>query len=115
MAVTNEELKTLQPGDTIVIISEEEARDGGFWYGEQVGWALGGGDPEDLNLYNMNSYCGKALTVESIYTNDSFIKVLVKETGFWWKASFISEIIRTEEINPIEKDDLLALIYGGET
>lgn len=115
MAVTNEELKTLQPGDMIVIISEEEAKDGGFWYGEQAGWAIGSGDPDDLNLYNMNSFCGKSLTVENIYTNDGIVKVLVKETGFWWKVSFISEIIRDEQIVPIEKEDLLALIYGGET
>lgn len=116
MAVTNEELKTLQPGDTIVIISEEEAKDGRFWYGERAGWSLGG-DPDYLAPYNMNSFCGKALTVMRFYhdRNSSFVKVTVEETGFWWKADFISEIIRAEEINPIEKDDLLALIYGGET
>lgn len=115
MAVTNEELKTLQPGDKIVIISEEEAKDGGFWYGDRAGWAIGGNGPDYLNSCNMNSFCGKTLTVERIFTNGSFIKVLVKETGFWWKESFISEIIRDEEIVPIEKEDLLDLIYGGET
>lgn len=105
MAVRDGELRCLQPGDQIVIISASEAmllsgKDRGGWVGD------------------MHDYCSHTLTVEQAvsvaYTNDKAeTHVYVEENGWWWKAAFIAEVITKEEYEPIPFESLDSLLFGG--
>lgn len=96
--ITNDELRTLKPGDQIGIISEDEARAGGYWDGEVAGWV----SP------SMNWYCGKVLTVRKTYPDDN--RVYVEENSFWWRNDFIGCVVPAEEYTSPTYDEILSLL-----
>lgn len=113
MAVTEAEVRTLQPGDKIVVISEEEAKAKGYWDNYVSSWAgsyRGARGAKD----GMNKYCGKELAVCKVDPRDGrYTKAYVKENGFWWRDSFIAAIIRQEMIEPLEPEAIEAMLFGG--
>lgn len=112
MAVTDAEVRTLLPGDQIVIISEEEAKARGYWDNKVLEWV---GDP-DGTPSGMNARCGEVLTVSRIYLPSypgGFCRVYVKETGFWWRDNFIAAIIRQDSFEALEDAAIDALLSGG--
>lgn len=112
MAITEAEMSTLQPGDKIVVISEEEAKDRGYWYNGTASWA---GD-FDSRKVGMNEYCGEELTVyeaEPPMPGKRYTKAYVKENGFWWCDDFIAAIVRQEMMEPLEPEVIEAMLFGG--
>lgn len=110
MAVTEAEVRTLQPGDKIVVISEEEAKAKGYWNGCESSWAGSYSGAKE----GMNKYCGKELTVYRVDPRDErYTKAYVEENGFWWRDSFIEAIIRQEMIEPLEPEAIEAMLFGG--
>lgn len=109
MAVTEAEVRTLQPGDKIVVVSEEEAKAKGYWNGSVPSWA---GSPSGAKE-GMNKYCGKELTVCGVEPGEKYTKAYVKENGFWWRDSFIAAIISQETIEPLEPEVIEAMLFGG--
>lgn len=106
MAIREEELLDVQPGDKIQIISEDEAKLRGHWYGRVPGW-----NGADSSFGTMNGYCGKYLTVKQKTKADRFIKILVEETNYWWKADFIDHIVH-EEFEPADDSTIMKLIFA---
>lgn len=112
MAVTEAEVRALQPGDKIVVISEEEAKAKGYWNNGILFWvgSLSGG------LEGMNRYCGDELTVYRVEPPESvrsYTKVFVKENGFWWRDDFIAATICQETMEPLEPEAIEAMLFGG--
>lgn len=108
MAVSEVEVRNLQTGDQIVIISEDEARNRGHWYNKVNGWA--GSSFGDNS--NMNRWCGRTLTVWRV-AGAPDPHVYVNECDFWWKSDFIAAIIHDEEIKPLAEEPLNCLLLGG--
>lgn len=106
MAIREEELLDVQPGDIIQIISENEAKLNGHWYGRVSGW-----NGSDSITGTMNDYCGKYLTVKQKTKADRFIKIFVEETNYWWKADFISCVVH-EEFEPADDRAIMELIFA---
>lgn len=103
MAVTNEDVMALQSGDRIVIISEDEARKKGFWYGYTGAWAA----PD------MNAFCGDTLTVTHIETGpDSTPRAYVEEGSFWWRRDFIDHTIKSPHVS-YSVEDIESVLFGG--
>lgn len=104
MAISNEEVLSLVPGDMIRIISEEEARDKGYWDGRESNWPT-----------LMNEFCGSVLTVKRMDTHSSYsgvAKVYVEENGYYWIASFIDSIVAHEEYEPADDSAIMELIFS---
>lgn len=107
MAVSEVEVRNLQAGDQIVIISEKEARDREYWYGREPGWA---GSPRGA-AEGMNHYCGKTLTVTRV---DNGGYVFVEEVCYWWKSDFIAAVIHTgDDIKPLADEAIEVMLFGG--
>lgn len=102
MAISNEEVLNLVPGDMIRIISEEEAKDKGHWYGKFPAWTT-----------QMNEFCGSVLTVRRVEMYANKPKVYVKENGYYWIASFIDSIVACEEYEPANDTEIESLIFAG--
>lgn len=103
MAVTNEDVMALQSGDHIVIISEDEAKEKDFWYGNTGAWAI----PD------MNAYCGDTLTVTHIEVSPSSTPhVYVEENFFWWRHDFIDHIIKSPHVS-YSVEDIESVLFGG--
>lgn len=109
MAVTETEVRTLQPGDKIVVISEEEAKAKGYWDNHVSSWA---GSCSGVRE-GMNKYCGKKLTVCRVDPREKYTKAYVKENGFWWRDDFIAATIRQETMEPLEPEAIEAMLFGG--
>lgn len=112
MAVTEAEVRTLQPGDKIVVISEEEAKAKGYWNNGTAAWA---GDFDGRKV-GMNEYCGEELTVYEVeppMPGKRYTKAYVKENSFWWRDSFIAAIISQETMEPLEPEAIEAMLFGG--
>lgn len=112
MAVTEAEVRALQPGDKIVVISEEEAKAKGYWYNSIPNWA---GDCDGRET-RMNVYCGMELTVYKVYPptgTQGYTRVYVGESGFWWRDDFIAAIIRQEMMEPLEPEIIETMLFGG--
>lgn len=99
--VCDYDLRSLQPGDTIRIISQEQAEAMGCFGGNVDGWATPG----------MDGYCGSELTVYDVAINATFARVYVEETHFWWRDSFIASIVG-EEYEAATDSELVELIVG---
>ena len=107
MAIQEKELLGLQPGDMIQIISEDEARLRGHWYGEVSGWY-----GVDGRVGTMNDYCGKYLTVKRISEDEGeFVRTFVEESDYWWKADFIDHIVH-EEYEAADDRAIMELIFS---
>lgn len=99
--VCDDDLRSLQPGDTIRIISQEQAEAMGCFGDNIDGWVT----PV------MDRYCGSELTVYDVATSTTFARVYVEENHFWWRDSFIASIVR-EEYEPATDSELVELIVG---
>lgn len=104
MAISNKEVLNLVPGDMIRIISEEEARDKGYWDGYKLNLAI-----------PMNEFCGSVLTVRRMdtFSYSRVAKVYVEENGFYWIADFIDSIVIHEEFDPADDTEIEGLIFAG--
>lgn len=70
---------------------------------EAAGWVDG-----------MYSYCSLTLTVKDVVPDGREAHIYVEENSYWWKDSFISEIIYCqEELCPISAESLDSLLFGG--
>lgn len=104
MAISNEEVLSLVPGDMIRIISEEEARERRYWDGCNSDWSI-----------QMNEFCGSVLTVKRMdtFSYSGVAKVYVEENGFYWIADFIDSIVIDEEFDPADDTEIEGLIFAG--
>lgn len=101
MAVSEEDVMSLSPGDQIVIISEDEAKARDFWYGNVASWAT-----------DMNKYCSKRLTVDVVKKEVGYGRVYVEENFFWWRWDFIDRIIKAPRVS-YSAEDIELVLFGG--
>lgn len=101
MAITTDEMRALQPGDTVRIISHKERRrldNCSFRYD----WGS-----------SMDRYCGIELTVKRVETNRERARIYVSENTYYWLPEFIDCVVySSSQIEAPSEDSLMSLLFS---
>ena len=104
MAITIEEMRALQPGDVVRVISVEDYRSRQALSPFLYNWAS-----------SMIGYCGRELTVKSVNPLGSlaFDHIYVDENNYYWLPEFIDCIIYSpSKIEAPSEDSLMDLLFS---
>lgn len=110
MAITVEEMVTLEPGDVVRVISQEECKkildNDPFFFG----WGSG-----------MGRYCGQELTVREVCRGEAKSYIYVEENMYYWLSEFIDCVVcSSSKMEALSEDSLMGLLFpqrcgGGYT
>lgn len=101
MAITAGEMVTLEPGDVVRVISQEER--------EKI-------LDNDLFVFDwgsgMDMYCGQELTVRTVCQSETKSYIYVEGNSYYWLPEFIDCIVcSSSKIEALSEDSLMGLLF----
>lgn len=102
MAITIEEMRALQPGDTVRVISQEEYEKNKDDYYFNYDWGIG-----------MCKYFDRELTIRRVERSVTKVRVYVDENDYYWLPEFIDCIVySSSEMDAPSEDSLMELLFS---